>query len=429
MVEDHIHGIARYLSMMGDNFIHPLFSPQAGIVASEFVDAEDVDRVVDKYNRLVGFRYGGQRKLLDPYTFVHFRIMSRTQSVKLGGGIYGNSMLENARKTWRQLTLLEDALIIYRLELGGRHRVFYIDVGSAPYERALRIVRQYKREFGKRQYYNPTTGEWTSRFNPLHLTSDIFWPVRKNSESRIDYMGTDPNVSSIVDIEYFRNKLQAALKIPKAYLGMDEYSSVRYGLSQIDIQFARMIKRLQRALVRGFYHMGQMHLALNGINPLDPTNDFEVGMSIISTLDQEQRLQAMDMSLDLAAKLRDLALTMGLDDDQTNMYIAKHILGLSAQDLRLVGQEPDKTPTPGQINAQVNGGNKILIEQARQLVNNDPEIRKIVRSIRASSIGEEDTFSTTTGDEPGIPDWEKEYEETTVLNDHNVASPDEEEEA
>jgi len=384
-VEDYLFGVARYLACMGDNFVRPLFSSTGGgIVGMEFMDAEDVDRVVDKFNRLVGFRYGGGRKLLDPWAFVHFRLMSRTQSVKLGGGIYGTSMLEDARRTWRQLTLLEDALVIYRLELGGRHRVFYIDVGNAPYDRALRTVRQYKREFGKRQYYNPTSGEYTSRFNPLHLTSDIFWPVRQGSESRIDYMGTDPNISSIVDLDWFRNKLFAALKIPKSYIGGDDYASSRVGLAQIDVNFARLIKRLQRALIVGFYRMGQLHLAVNGVDPLDPNNDFEICMSVISSLDQEQRLMSMDLSLQIAQKLRDMGLAMGIDDETISAYVARHVLGLSPYDLRVVGQEPNTMPSPGQINSgdEPDAIDPDKLMEAVAVLRQDPEINRLVGQIR-----------------------------------------------
>jgi len=426
--EQYLHGLARYLSCMGDNFVHPLFSSQTGgIVGMEFVDAEDVERIVDKFNRLVGFRYGGQRKLLDPWSFIHFRIVSRTQSVKLGGGIYGTSMLENARKTWRQLTLLEDALVVYRLELGGRHRVFYIDVGNTPYERALRIVRLYKREFGKRQYYNPQSGEWTSRFNPLHLTSDIFWPVRKNSESRIDYLGTDPNVASIVDIDYFRNKLFAALKIPKAYLGGDEYSSTRYGLSQIDIQFARTVKRLQRAIKQGFYRMGQVHLKLCGINPLDPMNDFDLEMAIISTLDQEQRIMAMDLSIQLAAKLKDLGLAIGIPEDQLNSYIARHILGLSPHDLRIIGQDPEVIPQPGQLTSGVNGedAHGSLVTEAFQLLREDPEIDRITRLLRyQTGADEEDRFRKGANrfslEQLQLLEQDRQFEAQERMHDPNV---------
>ena len=334
-IEDYIFGISRYLAQFGDNFIRPLASPNKGVVGIEFMEAEDVERLVDKYSRLTGYRVApfGDRPFA-PWDMVQFRIMSRTQTVRQGGSVYGTSMLENGRRTWRQLTLLEDVLVIYRLEIAGRHRIFYIDVGGVSHDQALALTRRYQRYFGKKQYFNPDNGEWTSRFNPLNLTADIFWPIRKDSNSRIDYLGVDPNVTGVVDIEYFRDKLFAALKIPKAYIGLDSYSSVKYGLAQIDVTFGRAVKRLQRAVINGLTRLCQIHLALIGVDPLRPENQFMLQMMSPSTLDEQQRMEAMDLSLNLAQKLQEMGQLLGVEQEALQSYIVKNILGLTPFDLR-----------------------------------------------------------------------------------------------
>lgn len=345
-IEDYIFGIARYLAQFGDNFVRPLASPDKGIVGIEFMEAEDVERLVDKYSRLTGFRVApfGDRPFA-PWDMVQFRIMSRTQTVRQGGSVYGTSMLENARRTWRQLTLLEDVLVIYRLEIAGRHRIFYIDVGGVSHDQALALTRRYQRYFGKKQYFNPENGEWTSRFNPLNLTADIFWPIRKDSNSRIDYLGVDPNVTGVVDIEYFRDKLFAALKIPKAYIGLDAYSSVKYGLAQIDVTFGRAVKRLQRAVINGLTRLCQIHLALVGLDPLRPENQFQLQMMSPSTLDEQQRMEAMDLSLNLAQKLQEMGQILGVEPEALQSYILRNILGLTPFDLRpLLEPEAEMVP-------------------------------------------------------------------------------------
>lgn len=393
-IEDYIFGMQRYLACYGDNFLRPLYSKERkGIVGMEFMDAENVEREVDKHNRLVSFKYDNNKKA-DPWGFVHFRVMGRTQTVKQGGTIYGTSMLENARRTWRQLTLLEDALVIYRLEIGGRHRVFYIDVGNMSLAEALRVTRQYRREFGKREYFNPQSGEWTSRFNPLQLTSDIFWPVRKGSESRIDHLGTDPNVSAIVDIEHFRTKLMSALKIPEAYIGGDEYSSAKFGLSQIDINFSRFVRRLQRAAINGVRRLAQIDLALKGINPLDPQNDFDIVMSVISALDQEQRMMAMDLAITLASKLKDLGGALGIPDQALSSYISRHILGLTPYDLRALGKDDHKD---GGGNGKMGPAQRQqIMTEALKVIRTDPSLSRMVKQLRANGDDKVRSANSTT---------------------------------
>jgi hypothetical protein len=351
--EDRIYGVSRYLAQFGDAFVRPLYNASQGVVAMQDMDAEDVERKVDRHFRLTGFRLSGMKEDLDPWAFVHYRIMGRTTTVRQGGSVYGTSMLENARRTWRQLTLLEDALIIYRLEIGTRHRVFYIDVGNMDYERSFRVARRYKREFGKRTYYNPLTGEWNSRFNPLHFTADLFWPVRKGSESRIDYIGTDPNIAGIADIEYMRDKLFSGLKIPKAYIGLEGsyVSSVRTGLSQQDANFGRFISRNQRACKRGTAQLCMIHLALRGYDAEDPNNAFTVGMSPISTLDQQQRLEAITMSTNLASQMQALGQSLDLPDEGLKNWIASTVMGLTPMDFEKIGQDVNQmvgSPTSAQ---------------------------------------------------------------------------------
>lgn len=338
-IEDHLFGIARYTAQYGDCFVRPLASNGEGIVSLEFMEAEDVERLVDIHGRLTGFRvpFMGEREF-NPWDMIHFRIISLAQTVRHGGSLYGTSMLENTRRTWRTLTLLEDTLVIYRLEIGGQHRIFYIDVGGMSHEQALATVRKYQRQFSKKEYFNSETGEWTSRFNPLNLTADIFWPIRKDSQSRVQYMGTDPNINAIADLEYFRSKLFASLRVPKAYLGGDEYSSVKFGLSQLDISFSRLIKRLQRAVLNGLTDLARIHLMLKDIDPRDPKNDFTLMMTSPSTLDQEQKLESLSLSLDIAMKLKEVGDMLGIDQDALAAYIQRAVIGLTPYDLRQGGK-------------------------------------------------------------------------------------------
>ena len=405
--EENIYGLSRQLAQFGDCFVRPLYNRETGVVGLQAMDAEDVERRVDRYGRLIGFRLAGMKEDLDPWYFVHYRIIGRTQTVRQGGAVYGTSQLENARRAWRVLTLLEDALVIYRLEIGTRHRVFYIDVGNLDYERAFRVARRYKREFGKRTYYNALTGEWNSRFNPLHFTADLFWPIRKGSESRIDYIGTDPNIAGIADIEYMRSKLFAALKIPKAYIGLDEYSSVRTGLAQIDAGFGRFISRNQRACKRGTAQLCMIHLALRGYDVEKSENAFTIGMSPVSTLDQQQRLEAITMSADIADRLHGLGQSLDLPDDGLKNWIASNIMGLTPLDFQRIGQELNFDKSGGQhARTQfINSGldekqQRGLLHEALSIIRDDPEITRLVNGIRGRGFA---STSLTEGEDGILP--------------------------
>jgi hypothetical protein len=242
---------------------------------------------------------------------------------------------------------------VYDISVEGHHN-FAIDLGDGS------------------GVFTHNTGEWNSRYNPLNLTADLFWPVRKGSESKIDYIGSDPNVSGIADIEFLRDKLFAGLKIPKAFIGGDGYASVRTGLAQVSAEFGRFVSRNQRACKRGLAQMGMIHLAVKGLNPEDPANAFTIGMSPISNLDQQQRMESLTMAANLAVQLRSLGQTLDLPDEGMKNWIATNILGLVPMDFQSMGLAANTAAPQSQV-VGVNG------EYIREL--SDSEQHEITSSV------------------------------------------------
>lgn len=383
--EDVIEGIARDTAKAGEDFVGPLYNFRDGVVALRYVDPEDVTVRVDRYGRPTGYKYSDSKKELAPYDFIHYKTVGRKQSVKKGGGVYGMSMVEPARRVWRQLKLMEDALSVYRLDLGTRRLVFYVDVGELGQEEAMKVVRQWERAYKKKPYFNPMTQEFISRHSPLALDNHIFWPIRPQSRSRVEYIGGDANITAVADIDYFRRKLAAALKIPMAYLGGDEYSSVRTGLAQMDVYFARIVKKLQRSIIQGTIKLILTHLRLREI-PYDP-KDVKINMEPVSGIEELQRIEALTAAVQLAGQMIMLGMEVGMPQEFWIPYIMKDILKISESDLQGLQLTPPSPQQVDQVEKQLGTAGKGRLDEWLQS-NSASVLRRMDASDSASLDGQ-----------------------------------------
>lgn len=175
--------------------------------------------------------------------------------------------------------------------------------------------------------------------------SDIFWPIRsiggKESGSRIELLGHGVDVSSIADIDYFRRKMFAALKVPAAYLGFEADLPSGIGanaartLSQQDVRFARSVKKLQRALIQGYSMLFRMHLALLEL-PTESEN-FDLVMTVVSILEEQDRLEAMAIALEIADRFSLTGASLGLDRGLLARYILINVLFIPQDELDALG--------------------------------------------------------------------------------------------
>lgn len=400
-MEDNIFPLGISEAQFGDVFTKLLFSARDGRVTGfQLYAAEDVERKVDLHGRLTGFRVAGENKDRKPFEFVHYRILAAPRTAREGHVIYGTSNLEGARRVWRKLKLLLDALFIYRMEISTRHRVFYLDTGGMDFFRALRYTRKVRREWSRRSYYNSLTGEFNSRFSPFHFTSDVWWPRRTGSNSQVDYIGTDANLANIADVDLLFKELFVALKTPPEAIGYGEYTQTRTSLSQTDVNFARSMARGQNGLKRGIAQMFAIHLATRGVDLNDPRNRFQVCMSTISTIDQQQRLTAIQMATEAAAGLRALCQELNLPDEPVANWIATQILGLTPYDLAKVGVSPDAAGLSDQLYGDqgdrvgsLDEAQQAILERAStQFMGDGSDFRRHFRSIRRDNqtMGERD---------------------------------------
>ena len=158
-------------------------------------------------------------------------------------------MIEAARKIWKQLTLMEDAMLIHRIMRAPEKRIFKIDIGNIPPAEVDNYMQQLINKMKKTPYIDQNSGEYNLKFNMMNMMEDFYLPVRGgDSGTQIDNL-SGLEYSSIDDIDYLKNKLFAALKIPKAYLGYDENVNGKATLAAEDVRFARTIERIQRIIV------------------------------------------------------------------------------------------------------------------------------------------------------------------------------------
>jgi hypothetical protein len=234
---------------------------------------------------------------MEDWEVVHFRLKGKQRR-----SLYGYSVMEPCRWIWKRLMMLEDAALIYRLQRAPERYAFYVDTGDLPPKEALAYVNQCRQMYRKKKFFNPSTGRVDLRNNPLGQDEDFFVPVRKGSEAaRIEVLGA-PSWQHMDDIEYFRDKLFAGMKVPKAYLAQ-EADVARAVLSSEDVRFAMAVLSVQQELRAGISKIGRVHLAATGVDPNQV--EFDVRMTVPSSIFELAQIEVMTARAELAGRMGD----------------------------------------------------------------------------------------------------------------------------
>jgi len=190
---------------------------------------------------------------------------------------FGNSLMESIFKVFKQKELLEDAIIIYRVQRAPERRVFYIDVGNMPSHLAMSFVERVKNEVNQRRIPSSTGGSQTvvdSGYNPLSINEDYFFPQTSEGRgSKVEILPGGTNLGEIDDLKYFTNKLFRALRIPSSYLptgaddGGSSFNDGRVGTAYIqELRFNKYCERLQSLMHDQFDTEFKLYLHNRGIN-------------------------------------------------------------------------------------------------------------------------------------------------------------------
>jgi hypothetical protein len=236
----------------------------------------------------------------DNYEMAHFRLLTDVNYLP-----YGRSYLEPARRIFKQYVLMEDAMLIHRISRSPDRRIFYINVGSIPPNEVENFMQKTISTMKRTPLMDSNSGDYNLKYNQQNLLEDFYIPIRGNDQST--KIETTPGLQydGIQDVTYLRDKLFAALKVPKAFMGYEKDLTGKATLAAEDIRFARTINRIQRIVLSELYKIALVHLYSQGYTGEQLTN-FELDLTTPSIIYDQEKIALLTQKVDLAQKIMDL---------------------------------------------------------------------------------------------------------------------------
>ena len=328
-VDFNLWSWAYSLCKYGDFFLKLEISEKYGVVNVVPLSPYDITRVegYDQNNPwATKFIYEGSglnsvgKREYQNFEIAHFRLLGDTNFLP-----YGMSVLEPSRRTWKQLMLMIDAMLIHRIMRAPEKRIFKIDVGGIPPKDHEMYIKGIINKIKKTPYLDPKTGEYNLRYNMQNITEDVFMPVRgSDSGTSIDTLpGLEYNAMD--DIEFLRGYLLAGLEMPKAFLNFEEGIEGKSGMAGNEVRFARAIDRIQRIMISELTKIAIVHLYTQGFTDEDLIG-FELQLTNPSTIYEQEKISLWQEKISLAKDMKDSKM---FDED----WIYKNIFNFSDDDI------------------------------------------------------------------------------------------------
>tara|TARA_R110001606_G_scaffold86144_2_gene194955 strand:- start:1628 stop:4363 length:2736 start_codon:yes stop_codon:yes gene_type:complete len=319
-IEHNLFGWARTMCKYGDMFLYLDIDEEKGLQTCLGLPPQEIERLEgeDKTNpNYVQFQWNSAGLTLENWQMAHFRILGNDQHAP-----YGTSVLEPSRRIWRQLTLLEDAMMAYRITRSPERKVFKIDVGGIAPQDVEGYMQKVMTQMKRHQVVDPSTGRVDLRYNPLSVEEDYYLPVRGGqSSTEIVPLPGGQFTAQIEDVKYLRDKLFSALKVPQSYLSMGEGGTEdKTTLAQKDIRFARTIQRLQRVILAELEKIGIVHLYTLGFRG-DDLLGFKLALNNPSKIAELQELEHWKTKFDIASAATESLLS--------RRWVSENLLGLT----------------------------------------------------------------------------------------------------
>ena len=324
----------------GDNFVYLKLDSDKGIVGCMQLPNIEIERLergmpaqaakqnIDEPIENKGLRFNWKAKAMEfnSWEIAHFRLLGDDRKLP-----YGTSMLEKARRIWKQLLLSEDAMLIYRTSRAPERRVFKVFVGNMDDKDVEPYVQRVANKFKRDQVVDSKTGNVDLRFNQMAVDQDYFIPVRDAAAPNpIDTLPGATNLSEIADIEYIQKKLLTALRVPKAFLGFEEPVGGGKDLSLMDIRFARTINRIQKCMIAELNKIAIIHLFLLGFE--DELSNFTLGLTNPSS---QADLLKVDLWKEKILLYKDAVTSIEGIAPVSVSWAKKHVLGFSDEEIKL----------------------------------------------------------------------------------------------
>ena len=325
----------------GDNFVYLKLDPEKGIVGCQQLPTIEIERhevgvtakitvditqEKDENKKALHFTWKNRNMEFQSWEIAHFRLLGDDRKLP-----YGTSMLEKARRIWKQLLLSEDAMLIYRTSRAPERRMFKVFVGNMNDDDVEAYVNRVANKFKREQIVDSKTGNVDMRFNQMAVDQDYFIPVRDPAApSPIDTLPGAQNLAEIADIEYIQKKLLTALRVPKAFLGFEEVTGDGKNLSLMDIRFARTINRIQKSMIAELNKVAIIHLFLLGFE--DELSNFTLALTNPSS---QADLLKIDIWKEKILLYKDAVAAIEGIAPVSVTWAKKHVLGFSDEEIKL----------------------------------------------------------------------------------------------
>jgi predicted CopG family antitoxin len=324
----------------GDNFVHLKLNYKYGVIGatqltnieisrsdSNSFDYNETNSTTNEDNKKeVKFEWKSKNLAFNAWEVAHFRLLGDDRKLP-----YGTSVLDKVRRTWRQLLLAEDAMLVYRVTRAPERRVFKVYVGNIDDEDVESYVQKVANKFKRTQTADNNTGQLDVRYNTLAVDQDYFVPVRDpNSPNPIETLPGATNLDQIADIQFIQRKMVTALRVPKTFLGFEEPTGEGKNLALMDIRFARTINRIQQAMIQELNKIAIVHLYMLGFH--EELSNFKLSLNNPSTqgemLKVEQWKEKVLLYKDLVAATDGIAPT-------SHTWAKKNIFNWSEDEIKL----------------------------------------------------------------------------------------------
>jgi hypothetical protein len=371
----------------GDFFLHLNVAEKFGVINVEPISAYEMIReenfdpenptkvqfrrdttAVSGVTHVASVRREGE--VYDNYEIAHFRLLTDTNFLP-----YGRAIIEPSRKVWKQITLMEDAMLIHRIMRAPDKRIFKIDIGNIPPAEVDAFMEGMINRMKKVPYVDPETGQYNLKYNMQNLLEDFYLPVRgSESGTNIEPLA-GLNYDGITDIEYLKNRLLGSLKIPKAYLGYEEDTTGKATLASQDFRFARTVERVQKIITSELYKIAIVHLYSQGFTDEDLV-DFSLSLTAPSSVYEKEKIELWTSKVTLAGDMIEKKLfsrnwvyeqLFGLTENEYLMEQNRIVEDTKAQfrleQIKTEGNDPIKTGqsfgTPHDLAALYKGGGEV----------------------------------------------------------------------
>ncbi len=291
----------RNVCKYGDNFLLLNIDDKRGVLGGRQMpnfemlrkEGDFLSQNLDEKNAETTFLWNGRNAEFKSWQIAHFRLLSDDRKLP-----YGTSIMEKARKIWKQLIMSEDAMLVYRITRAAERRVYKINVGNIDEADVQAYVDKIANEFKRKPIVDPQTGQMDLKYNQMGNDQDFFVPVRTDdAPNPIDTLPGADNLDKIADIEYLRDNLFTAIRVPKTFLGFEDAKGEGKNLSLQDIRFARTINRVQQTMLQELNKIAQIHLFLLGFE--DDLANFTLTLNNPSTQAEMLKVEHMQIKTTL----------------------------------------------------------------------------------------------------------------------------------